>query len=223
MKALNEIKASLGWRVVYAWVGDDPCGDGDLPPWSGVTCSTVSGSDYRVVTELWVSVSFALLLSNFFYSCAYCFTIIGGKVSNYWIIILLFSYFFFSHFCLAGKYMQFLLLVLFHLQLPIWWILSDCMIILYFILVSSVQFLFISLKQELLFYFILPFCISKISKAISFGRDLHNNKLTGPIPSQIGRLKHLKILYSPVLSHRWTICSLFVSDTCGIWLVNHSS
>lgn len=52
VKALNEIKASLGWRVVYAWVGDDPCGDGDLPPWSGVTCSTVSGSDYRVVTEL---------------------------------------------------------------------------------------------------------------------------------------------------------------------------
>lgn len=52
VKALNEIKASLGWRVVYAWVGDDPCGDGDLPPWSGVTCSTVG--DYRVVTELWV-------------------------------------------------------------------------------------------------------------------------------------------------------------------------
>ncbi|KAL2484679.1 Leucine-rich repeat (LRR) family protein [Abeliophyllum distichum] len=52
VKALNEIKASLGWRVVYAWVGDDPCGDGDLPPWSGVTCSTVSGGDYRVVTEL---------------------------------------------------------------------------------------------------------------------------------------------------------------------------
>ncbi|KAL3824032.1 hypothetical protein ACJIZ3_020061 [Penstemon smallii] len=52
VKALNEIKASLGWRVVYAWVGDDPCGDGDLPPWSGVTCSIVGGSDYRVVTEL---------------------------------------------------------------------------------------------------------------------------------------------------------------------------
>ncbi|KAL6529322.1 hypothetical protein OROGR_014945 [Orobanche gracilis] len=52
VKALNEIKASLGWRVVYAWVGDDPCGDGDFPAWSGVTCSTVSGSDYRVVTEL---------------------------------------------------------------------------------------------------------------------------------------------------------------------------
>uniref|UniRef100_A0A2N9F4Z5 Uncharacterized protein n=1 Tax=Fagus sylvatica TaxID=28930 RepID=A0A2N9F4Z5_FAGSY len=50
MKGLNEIKASLGWRVVYAWVGDDPCGDGDLPPWSGVTCSTQG--DYRVVTEL---------------------------------------------------------------------------------------------------------------------------------------------------------------------------
>ncbi|KAG9439785.1 hypothetical protein H6P81_019950 [Aristolochia fimbriata] len=50
VKALNEIKASLGWRVVYAWVGDDPCGDGDLPPWSGVTCS--NQGDYRVVTEL---------------------------------------------------------------------------------------------------------------------------------------------------------------------------
>ncbi|KAB2073360.1 hypothetical protein ES319_A07G077300v1 [Gossypium barbadense] len=50
VKALNEIKASLGWRVVYAWIGDDPCGDGDLPPWSGVTCSTQG--DYRVVTEL---------------------------------------------------------------------------------------------------------------------------------------------------------------------------
>ncbi|XP_077250531.1 uncharacterized protein LOC143889977 isoform X4 [Tasmannia lanceolata] len=50
VKALNEIKASLGWRVVFAWVGDDPCGDGDLPPWSGVTCS--SQGDYRVVTEL---------------------------------------------------------------------------------------------------------------------------------------------------------------------------
>ncbi|KAI8527539.1 hypothetical protein RHMOL_Rhmol12G0083100 [Rhododendron molle] len=50
VKALNEIKASLGWRVVYSWVGDDPCGDGDLPPWSGVTCSTLG--DYRVVTEL---------------------------------------------------------------------------------------------------------------------------------------------------------------------------
>lgn len=53
MKALNEIKASLGWRVVYAWVGDDPCGDGDLPPWSGVTCSTQG--DYRVVTELYAA------------------------------------------------------------------------------------------------------------------------------------------------------------------------
>jgi hypothetical protein len=50
VKALNEIKASLGWRVVYSWVGDDPCGHGDLPPWSGVTCS--QQGDYRVVTEL---------------------------------------------------------------------------------------------------------------------------------------------------------------------------
>ena len=29
VKSLNEITASLGWRVVYAWVGDDPCEDGD--------------------------------------------------------------------------------------------------------------------------------------------------------------------------------------------------
>ncbi|GJR82917.1 probable leucine-rich repeat receptor-like protein kinase [Tanacetum coccineum] len=50
LKAPNEIKASLGWRVVYAWVGDDPCGNGDLPAWSGVTCSTQG--DYRVLTEL---------------------------------------------------------------------------------------------------------------------------------------------------------------------------
>ncbi|CAI0394315.1 unnamed protein product, partial [Linum tenue] len=50
VKALNEIKSSLGWRVVYAWVGDDPCGGDGLQPWSGVTCSTQG--DYRVVTEL---------------------------------------------------------------------------------------------------------------------------------------------------------------------------
>jgi hypothetical protein len=50
VKALNEIKSMLGWRVVYSWVGDDPCGHGDLPPWSGVTCS--QQGDYRVVTEL---------------------------------------------------------------------------------------------------------------------------------------------------------------------------
>ncbi|XXG63479.1 hypothetical protein AAC387_Pa05g1661 [Persea americana] len=50
VKALNEIKASIGWRVVYVWIGEDPCGDGDLPPWSGVTCS--NQGDYRVVTEL---------------------------------------------------------------------------------------------------------------------------------------------------------------------------
>jgi hypothetical protein len=50
VKALNEIKASLGWRVVYSWVGDDHCGHADLPPWFGVTCS--QKGDYRVVTEL---------------------------------------------------------------------------------------------------------------------------------------------------------------------------
>lgn len=52
MKALNEIKASLGWKVVYAWVGDDLCGDGELSPWSGVTCSHANQGEYRVVTEL---------------------------------------------------------------------------------------------------------------------------------------------------------------------------
>ncbi|TYH32115.1 hypothetical protein ES288_A01G225700v1 [Gossypium darwinii] len=54
IKALNEIKASLGWRVVYALIEDNLCGDGDLSPWSGVTCSTQG--DYRVVTELEVYV-----------------------------------------------------------------------------------------------------------------------------------------------------------------------
>jgi Leucine-rich repeat (LRR) protein len=50
VKALNEIKKLVGWRLVYSWVGDDPCGDGVLPPWSGVTCSKVG--DYRVVVKL---------------------------------------------------------------------------------------------------------------------------------------------------------------------------
>ncbi|URE13585.1 Leucine-rich repeat [Musa troglodytarum] len=101
VKALNEIKASLGWRVVYAWVGDDPCGDGDLPPWSGVTC--LQQGDYRVVTELEV----------------YAVSIVG------------------------------------------------------------------------------PFPIA-VTNLLDLTRlDLHNNKLTGPIPPQIGQLKHLKILYIP--------------------------
>jgi hypothetical protein len=101
VKALNEIKASLGWRVVYSWVGDDPCGDGDLPPWSGVTCSTQG--DYRVVTELEV----------------YAVSIVG------------------------------------------------------------------------------PFPIA-VTNLLDLTRlDLHNNKLTGPIPPQIGRLKRLKVLYVP--------------------------
>ncbi|KAG9138393.1 hypothetical protein Leryth_001572, partial [Lithospermum erythrorhizon] len=103
VKALNEIKASLGWRVVYAWVGDDPCGDGDLPPWSGVTCSTVG--DFRVVTELEV----------------YAVSIVG------------------------------------------------------------------------------PFPTA-VTNLLDLTRlDLHNNKLTGPIPPQIGRLKRLKILYLSVI------------------------
>ncbi|KAL6983388.1 hypothetical protein U1Q18_016776 [Sarracenia purpurea var. burkii] len=98
VKALNEIKASLGWRVVYSWVGEDPCGDGDLPPWSGVTCSTQG--DYRVVTELEV----------------YAVSIVG------------------------------------------------------------------------------PFPVAVTNLLDLCRLDLHNNKLTGPIPPQIGRLKRLKIL-----------------------------
>ncbi|GJR93021.1 hypothetical protein Tco_0265195 [Tanacetum coccineum] len=43
MKALNEIKATLGWRVVCAWIGDDLCGDGDLP--------TTSHASYKVIIE----------------------------------------------------------------------------------------------------------------------------------------------------------------------------
>ena len=52
VKVLNDIKASLGWKVVYAWVGDDPCGDGDVAPWAGIKCSPVIQGEDRVVTEL---------------------------------------------------------------------------------------------------------------------------------------------------------------------------
>ncbi|CAN1295688.1 DNA damage-repair/toleration protein DRT100 [Linum perenne] len=106
VKALNEIKSSLGWRVVYAWVGDDPCGGDGLQPWSGVTCSTQG--DYRVVTELEV----------------YAVSIVG--------------------------------------PFP-----------------TAVTNLLDLTRLNLLF---------------SENRDFHNNKLTGPIPPQIGRLKRLRIL-----------------------------
>uniref|UniRef100_A0A0E0GIW1 non-specific serine/threonine protein kinase n=2 Tax=Oryza TaxID=4527 RepID=A0A0E0GIW1_ORYNI len=112
VKALNEIKSSLGWRVVYSWVGDDPCGHGDLPPWSGVTCS--QQGDYRVVTELEV----------------YAVSIVGPfptAVTN-----------------------------------------------------------LLDLKR------FNP--LNHVNNDYSNYRDLHNNKLTGPIPPQIGRLKHLRIL-----------------------------
>ncbi|KAG1366809.1 putative leucine-rich repeat receptor-like protein kinase [Cocos nucifera] len=125
VKALNEIKASLGWRVVYAWVGDDPCGDGDLPPWSGVTCT--QQGDYRVVTELEV----------------YAVSIVGPfptAVTN--------------------------LLDLTRLQ---------C----------------VSIREILA---LCKFTLHLLNLTSSNYRDLHNNKLTGPIPPQIGRLKHLKIL-----------------------------
>uniref|UniRef100_A0A1J3IHD3 Putative LRR receptor-like serine/threonine-protein kinase n=1 Tax=Noccaea caerulescens TaxID=107243 RepID=A0A1J3IHD3_NOCCA len=61
VKALNEIKGKVGWRVMFSWVGDDPCGDGFLPPWSGVTCSTVG--NYRVVVKLEV---FAMSIAGTF-------------------------------------------------------------------------------------------------------------------------------------------------------------
>ncbi|GJZ81200.1 hypothetical protein Tco_0646194, partial [Tanacetum coccineum] len=50
LRALNEIKSTFGWRVVCAWIGNDPCGDGDLPAWSSITCSTQS--DDSVVSQL---------------------------------------------------------------------------------------------------------------------------------------------------------------------------
>lgn len=53
--------------MVYAWVGDDPCGDGDLPPWSGVTCS--QQGDYRVVTELYVKFLFFPLNIDVYIKC----------------------------------------------------------------------------------------------------------------------------------------------------------
>jgi Leucine-rich repeat (LRR) protein len=52
VKALNEIKGSLGWKVLFAWTGDDPCGDGDIAPWIGITCSPPKETEFRVVTEL---------------------------------------------------------------------------------------------------------------------------------------------------------------------------
>ncbi|GJW04760.1 retrovirus-related pol polyprotein from transposon TNT 1-94 [Tanacetum coccineum] len=50
MRALNEIKSTFRWRVVCAWIGNDPCGDGDLPAWSSITCSTQS--DDSVISQL---------------------------------------------------------------------------------------------------------------------------------------------------------------------------
>lgn len=37
-----------------------------------------------------------------------------------------------------------------------------------------------------------------LKMVFDFFRDLHNNKLTGPIPPQIGRLRRLKVLYVPL-------------------------
>ncbi|XP_019090887.1 PREDICTED: receptor-like protein 12 isoform X1 [Camelina sativa] len=104
VKALNEIKRLVGWRVVYSWVGDDPCGDKNLPPWSGVTCSTVG--NYRVVVKLEV---FSMSI--------------------------------------VGKF---------------------------------------------------PTAVTRLLDLTVL--DLHNNKLTGPVPSEIGRLKRLKTLNLRYLS-----------------------
>ncbi|GJZ25122.1 probable leucine-rich repeat receptor-like protein kinase [Tanacetum coccineum] len=41
LKDLNEIKASLGWRVVYAWIRHDPYGDDDLPAYEVSAVSIV--------------------------------------------------------------------------------------------------------------------------------------------------------------------------------------
>ncbi|EFJ17110.1 hypothetical protein SELMODRAFT_421427 [Selaginella moellendorffii] len=41
-----------GWKVMYAWNGEDPCGDGDAALWPGITCSSPNDERYRVVTEL---------------------------------------------------------------------------------------------------------------------------------------------------------------------------
>ncbi|KAK2970331.1 hypothetical protein RJ640_003299, partial [Escallonia rubra] len=126
-KALNEIKPLLGWRVVYAWVGDDPCGDGDLPPWAGVKCSTMG--DYRVVTDfLSLNHDFSyVLMEATAGSCSKMRLRMQGSVCgiNHWA---------FSYCC--DQY-------------------------------------------------------AGLDKAV---RDLHNNKLTGPIPPQIGRLKRLRVL-----------------------------
>nr|GEV35352.1 hypothetical protein [Tanacetum cinerariifolium] len=45
VRALNEIKASIGCKVVCESVGDDLCGDGDLPAWSIVTETIPSDND----------------------------------------------------------------------------------------------------------------------------------------------------------------------------------
>lgn len=61
-----------------------------------------------------------------------------------------------------------------------------------------------------------------------FSRDLHNNKLTGPIPPQIGRLKRLKVLYVPCDSFSETVSSFlqkhkfelrnYVTGLCYLYL-----
>lgn len=218
VKALNEIKASLGWRVVYAWVGDDPCGDGDLPPWSGVTCSTQG--DYRVVTELWAS-SFSVS----FDSIAWEYLV--KRMSS----LILFCKF-------AGRFMQCQSLGLFLLLSPISWISLGCKAtsLIWSSLIYSHSLIYVTqswiykLKMQTLRTRVVS-VLSKLNTSSLFSRicyicmwlspfyrDLHNNKLTGPIPPQIGRLKRLKILYSPffLLSLFWLYNSCRSTHLCYI-------
>lgn len=211
VKALNEIKASLGWRVVYAWVGDDPCGDGDLPPWSGVTCSTQG--DYRVVTELWASVSFD--------------SIVWEYLVKWMSSLILFCKF-------AGRFMQCQSLGLFLLLSPISWISLGCKAtsLIWSSLIYSHSLIYVTrcwidkLKMQTLRTRVVS-VLSKLNTSSLFSRtcyicmwlspfyrDLHNNKLTGPIPPQIGRLKRLKILYSPFF-----LLSLFCYKTHAVALI----
>ncbi|EFJ17118.1 hypothetical protein SELMODRAFT_421442 [Selaginella moellendorffii] len=45
-------RSAGGWKVMYAWNGEDPCGDGDAALWPGITFSSPNDDGYRVVTEL---------------------------------------------------------------------------------------------------------------------------------------------------------------------------
>ncbi|GKB55941.1 hypothetical protein Tco_0912127 [Tanacetum coccineum] len=98
VKALNEIKASLGWRVVYALVGDDPCGDNDSnidkifsrPPWwesihfalekrtTGGGIKSIANLLTRLNVKIMINFNFCRTsmyksdLGDCHYACKYC-------------------------------------------------------------------------------------------------------------------------------------------------------